>query len=236
MTEQQPPAPPHGDAPVDGRTDRPDSQVGAAFPPPSGRPVRPPGAGRGRVTKLMALLIAAVCVLVAGVAVKYSPELGEAQIKRASVGEPVRFYKATVTLTDVKVGTLKADDYDEGEYEESKGMLVALTFVVEAPEEKQRISAGSLHANGDRVYKSIDFDVIRPEAGYRATGTVLYEVDPDHIDDLWVEVGDGEIFYGYSQKLHIRLGITEENADAWRKAAQGRAVKAESPPRVEALP
>jgi hypothetical protein len=191
---------------------------------------------QGKVTKLMAFVVAVICVLVAGVAVKYTPQLNDAQIKRAVVGETVRFYKAEVTVTEVQAGTLLQNEFDETETIESKGLLIALTFAMAAPEEEQRLSPKSLHADGDRVYEAIESASMTVPAGFRGTSIFVYEVDPNHIDDLWIEAGAGEIFYAYPQELRIRLGITSANADQWRRAARGRTVTSLANPELQALP
>jgi hypothetical protein len=58
------------------------------------------------------------------------------------------------------------------------------------------------------------------EPGFTGYTDLLFEVDPAQIDDLTLEIGRRELLSGYSQRVRLHLGITPDNADQWRAAAQ----------------
>lgn len=195
---------------------------------PDGRPVT-------RVSKLATALVTALCVVVAGAAVQFGPVLTEQDIRRGVVGEPMQFYRATVTVVDVEPATQVADPYGDTSVK-SKGLLLAVTVRMDAPEEEQRISADKLHAAEDMVFDSVDYGSMSVPAGFSGTSTFVYEVNPRLVDDLYLEVGDGAIFFAYPQVLQIDLGIGAENADAWARAGAGQEVEPSSSPELKAIP
>jgi hypothetical protein len=83
----------------------------------------------------------------------------------------------------------------------------------------------SLHASG-RTYSVFGPNTsITAEAGFASTGELLFEVDPHHIAGAYLELYHAEFIYVTPQKVHIRLGITQQNAQQWAASANGRTLK-----------
>ena len=60
--------------------------------------------------------------------------------------------------------------------------------------------------------------------GFEQTSDLSFEVDPERIDGLTLQMSQSEIVSGYHQELRVQLGITAENAQAWRDASIGQVV------------
>jgi hypothetical protein len=56
--------------------------------------------------------------------------------------------------------------------------------------------------------------------GFQTTMDFVFEVNPDKINGLTVELWRGEIVVGYHQRVQVPLRITAGNAAQWRAAAQ----------------
>jgi hypothetical protein len=203
--------------------------------PPDVTPPPAPTGSKPRTSKLVSILVTAMCVVVAGIGVKFAPELTEEEIRRGTVGETISYYRSEVTVTDVRSGTRMSDDIGD-DVSETPGLFLAVTLRMETPIEEQRLRAGELRAGGGLTYKDISSNTMSVPAGFSGTSTVIFEVDPHRMDDLYLRITDGEIFYSYPQVLHIDLGITDQNAADWIRAGQGQTVQAERLPEMKALP
>jgi hypothetical protein len=71
--------------------------------------------------------------------------------------------------------------------------------------------------------------------GFQTSVDMVFEVDPAQIRDLTLEMWPNEAISGYQERLRITLGITADNAEHWRAAAQGQVVKV-SRPTTRAIP
>ena len=59
---------------------------------------------------------------------------------------------------------------------------------------------------------------------------ILFEVDPNQIEDLTLEIWPNEVITGYQQRVRIPLGLKYDNAEQWRAAARGQATSSRSSP------
>ncbi|MBO0813318.1 MAG: hypothetical protein J2P23_14915 [Microlunatus sp.] len=178
-----------------------------------------------RSHRLASVIIALACIVVAGIAVHITDGISGDVVRTVDVKQPARLDGAIITATGVRVGT-RVDLGNDQSYT-SKGMILAVTFRVEAPGQKYTIGGldgVTLHTD-DHSYSVFGPNTsITADAGFASTGDMLFEVDPRHIAGAYLEVYQKEIIFVVPQKLHIRLGITDQNADQWAAAAKGRTI------------
>jgi hypothetical protein len=63
--------------------------------------------------------------------------------------------------------------------------------------------------------------------GFASEQEVVFEVDPAELADLTLELAPAGIITAYGQHVRIHLGITEENAEAWRAAGHEQVLNIE---------
>jgi hypothetical protein len=192
--------------------------------------------GRQRVTRVTALLVALACVVVAGVAVKITDKIDNDVVRTIDVGQTARLNGGTVSVTKVQAGTMIDDGSDKVT---TKGMFLAVRVRLAAPGEEQTVGAvGGLRLyTSDRTYRAFGANqILKAPAGYAVTADMLFEVDPQHIDDATLELFHSEIIHSIPQKVRVRLGIERRNAAAWTASARGRLLSVENSPQQEALP
>ena len=184
-------------------------------------------------SKLAAVLVALLCILVATVGLHYS-QPADFEASTGTVGKAVDFCGGELTVTRVRVGVEVTRD---GESQATTaGLFVVVTVVLAAPEDKVTASSSKL-ISGDYEYE--DFGTsgqISADPGFQSTGDIIFEVNPAHIDGLTAEIWQGEIIAGYQEHAVIRLGITSRNAEQWRQAGAGQAVEIQMYPSSEAIP
>lgn len=189
-----------------------------------------------RVSRVTALLVALACVVVAGIAVKITDNIGRDVVRTIDVGQTARLNGGIISATLVRAGTMIDDGSDQVT---TKGMFLAVRVRLEAPGEEQtvgRVGGLSLYTS-DRTYRAFGGNqIIKAKAGYASTADMLFEVDPRHLDGATLELFDSEIFYSTQQKIRVRLGIERRNAAAWAAAGKGQTITTDSSPRQEALP
>lgn len=169
------------------------------------------------------MIIALACIVVAGIAVNITNNISSDVIRTANVDQRTRLDNAFVTVTGVRAGTAVTSDSDD--HYRSGGMILAVMVRAEAPGTSYTIgglAGATLHAAG-RTYSAFGpNESFTAEAGFVSTGELLFEVDPRHIAGAYLELYHDEIFYATPQKVHIRLGITTQNAAQWAASAHGR--------------
>jgi|GEM_PF-4305007 hypothetical protein len=190
--------------------------------PPAGTTGHP----NGRVNRLASVIIALACIVVAGIAVHVTDGIPGDVVRTVDVNHPTKLDDAIVTVTGVRAGQAMANDSDDTFV--SKGMILAVKVRVEAPGQKYTLgglSGISLHT-ADRTYSVFGPNTaITAEAGFVSTGEVLFEVDPQHIAGAYVELYNQEIIHVIPDKIHVRLGITADNADRWAASARNRTLR-----------
>ena len=107
-------------------------------------------------------------------------------------------------------------------------MLVSVQTTATGREKLTLANANLL--SGSRSYANFGVGgAASAEPGFTGFTDLLFEVDPAQIDDLTLEIGRRELLSGYSQRVRLHLGITPDNADAWRAAARDQSSR---PPRI----
>ena len=204
-------------------------------PPPTG-PVKlegqipttagDPNASTGRRDRIIAVLLAVVCVVVTGIAVEASDKFNDLKaVTTVQVGEPAELNGGTITVTKVEAATELGDgsEYDP-KFLTTKGMFLVLTIRYAVPGKESSVGAiGGLPIQaGDMTYNAFGDVKLSVQAGFVGTGTMTYEVDPDHIAGAYIRLQNKEMFYVTSQTVQVDLGIGEANAAQWYRSAKGR--------------
>jgi len=173
-----------------------------------------------RRSVLISWLVALACIVVAAVALQVSkPSPDRIQHVTGARDEPVSYGDGSVTVGRVRVGQ-GLDHF--GGVSRTVGLFVTVDVTLSA-EGNRVLSLGQFQLlSGDRIYDDYSVAGLRVQPGFAERTTVAFEVDPQRIDDLVLQLGRGEVVSGYHQQLRVHLGITPENADAWRRASVGQ--------------
>ncbi|SDS72242.1 hypothetical protein [Microlunatus soli] len=190
---------------------------------------QPQPASHARRDRVIAILLAVVCIVVTGIAVELSDTLGDLKARRTvRVGESASLNGGTVTVTKVEAGTELSDG---GTYEEkiikTPGMFLAITISYRVPGEEATVGGLgglALEASG-LTYKPFGNSILKVRAGYEGTGTLLYQVDPKQLDDAVLTLDHDEMFYVTPQQVRVDLGIDDSNAAQWYRSAKGRVLR-----------
>lgn len=180
-----------------------------------------------RVSKLGALLIALGCVFVAGIGVKVSDTIDTDAVRSVKLNESARINGGTVRVTQLTVGSRL--DSGEGQKTTTKGMFVAVTVKLSAPGTKQSLHADGLYS-GDWKYRPFQSTAMKAPAGYQTGTRLVFEVNPSHLDGLYLQFAETETISVYKQILRVGLGIDKNHAQKWQRSAKNRTVKASSGP------
>jgi hypothetical protein len=187
-------------------------------------PVRSALAGSRIVSRsrLLSWLVAIVCVVVAAVGLQVSEPEESVDTTTGLREEALRFGDGSVTVTTVGVG----DALDtRWQLVRTSGMFVVVTVTLAAEGRNDLRLTSFRLLSGDRIYHEYELEALAAAPGFAQTDDLLFEVDPRQIDDLTIELGTSEVLHGFHQRLRVHLGITPDNAQAWRDAARGQIVE-----------
>lgn len=189
----------------------------------------------GRVSrdKVTGLVVALACLAFSAIVLKVneSPEFGYVDGVREQV---VSIEQAEVTAGEVQVGTRFVRN---GMVEaETAGLFVAVEVTLAVPGSQRVILNQSRLITKERTYENWSRSLMSADPGFTQTLDLVFEVDPAQIDDLTLEIWNGGVVHGYYQRARIHLGITSENAEAWRQAGAGRLLEPDPYGSTEALP
>ncbi|WP_152365142.1 hypothetical protein [Microlunatus speluncae] len=170
-------------------------------------------------SKLLAVIVVLACVIVATVGLRVSDPGDNFRAVTGELGTMLKVDGVELTISDVRVGQLIADD--EEIQSRTAGMFVLLRVQVANPDtlDKYILNHARL-LSGKRIYETYGLTNISAEPGYVARADYLFEVDPEKIDGLTLEIWNQGIVSGYHNRAQIHLGITAGNADKWRDAAK----------------
>ena len=172
-------------------------------------------------SKLLAVVAVVACIVVATIGTRLSDPEKEFRVIPGKLDEKVMINGAELTVSDVRVGQILIQD--ESIEAKATGMFVQIQIDLANPTGTDKAILGrSRLLSGDRVYNTYEsLTNIGADPGYGETTDFLYEVDPNQIDDLTLEIWSQGFLSGYHDRVRVHLGITAENADRWREAAQG---------------
>lgn len=175
------------------------------------------GSSRSRRLLLTGLLTVA-CVVVAAVGIRFT-EPADFQQVRGALGQPVSVREGAVTIDDVRYGTSVLRHGDTAY--RTTGLFVVVHVTAEAPGRAPLSLQRSQLTSGDRVYLPYSsLSGVKADPGFRSQVDLTFEVDPNRIDNLSVELWPGEIISGYYQRIRVPLGVTSATADEARASGQ----------------
>jgi hypothetical protein len=181
-----------------------------------------------RRSRLVRVLVAIALVSLAAVGLRLSEGEEDFEVVRGVLGTPVTLSDGTVNAIEVRVGTALSR---EGEvFAETPGLFVLVRTEASAtgPREVPGYNARAL--TGSRRYDALSGSNIgNVPPGFSSIQDLVFEVDPAALADLTLELAPAELLSGYPERARIHLGITRDNADAWRAAGQGQVVDTREP-------
>lgn len=173
-------------------------------------------------SRLVSLLVGLAMIVVAAVGYKLSEPPLEFQVVGAPVGELTDYMDGRAGVRSVAVATEVTRGTDRLS---TPGLFVIVRMVVEAPgRDEVRVQNTNL-VSQRTTYESFGLgSTVVADPGFETQRDLVFEVDPQRIDDLTVEAWDSSLVSGYHQRLRVHLGITSDNAAQWVAAAQGQRV------------
>jgi hypothetical protein len=174
-------------------------------------------------SRLVRVLVAIALVALAAVGLRLSEADDSFEVVRGVVGEPVPLTDGTVSAADVRVGTALSR---EGEvYLKTPGLLVVVSVEAAATGNRKLPLYNPRLLAGSRRYDALSGpNVGSVPPGFAATADVVFEVDPAVLADVTLELVPGGILTAYPEHARIHLGITADNAEAWRAAGRDQVV------------
>lgn len=186
-------------------------------------------------SKLVSVLVGLALIVASAVGYRLSLEQEDFQIVRGRLGELHRYNDGLASVSDIRVGTKLEQG---GASVDTPGLFVVVRLTVQAPNRLEvHIQNSQLLAGGDTTYDAFSSgEQAFADPGFETSRDVAFEVSPERIDDLTVQVWDSKIVDGYHQRFRVHLGITEANAAQWVAAAQGQVVEMEQSDETRGLP
>jgi len=183
--------------------------------------------------KLVGVLLALACLAFSAIGLEVNDPADFTYVDGVR-GQTVDIEQAELVVGDVQVGTRLVD---RGRVEaETQGMFVLVRARLEVPGPSKVSLNGAQLITGDRTYNQWSSNTLRADPGFAQEEDLVFEVDPAQIDDLSLEIWAAATVQGFYQRGRVHLGITADNADQWRQAAEGRELQPARSGATEALP
>ncbi len=183
----------------------------------------------------MAVLLALLSVAVMAAALRVSEDRSDFQVVQGNVDQTIDIRAGNLSAGNVRVGTQLTRE--GAVVSETKGMFVVVEIRLAATGNRDLTLTGPLLLTRDgRTYAAYDSSLLKAVSGFRTAADAVFEVDPAHLDDLTIQLWEGEIVSGYQQRARIHLGITPANAAGWSAAGRDRGVEPRRIEVTEALP
>lgn len=175
-------------------------------------------------SRLVRVLAAIGLVALAAIGLRLSEGADEGfEIVRGVLGEPVTINDGTATAREVRVGT--ALSRNDEVYAVTEGLFVVVRVEVAATGPTAIAAYDGRLLAGPRRYEAFrGASVGNVAPGFSTAEDVVFEVDPAVLADLTLELDPVEIVTAYPQHVRIHLGITADNAQAWRAAGRDQVV------------
>jgi hypothetical protein len=176
-----------------------------------------------RRSRLVRVLVAIALVALAAVGLRLSETDEDFEVVRGVVGTPVSLADGTVTAADVRVATALSR---EGQvFLETPGLFLVVNVEVAATGPRELPSYNARLLAGSRRYDALSGPTVGSVSpGFAATADVVFEVDPAVLTDVTMELAPAGILTAYAEHARIHLGITADNAEAWRAAGRGQVI------------
>ncbi len=191
------------------------------------------GVGWAR-SKVLAVLLALLSVAVMAAALRVSEDRLEFQVVQGMAGQTLAVRSGELSAGNVRVGTRLVRD--GAVLSETQGLYVAVEVRLAATGNRDiTLTDPKLLTSDGRTYNTFDSSLLKAVSGFRVVNDAVFEVDPAHLDDLTVELWEGELVHGYQQRSRIHLGITPSNAEQWRAAGRNAGVEPRPSETTEAI-
>lgn len=187
-------------------------------------------------SRVVAILVAIACFTVAAVGFRVSGPADNFRVIRATVGQTITLAGGDLTVDKVEVGTaLSTRDEVSAR---TAGMFVVVQVRWANPDSSEKVSIGAAQlVTPGRTYIAYSSNsIVTASPGFETTVDFRFEVDPTQIDGLTLEMWDSGIITAYEDRARVQLGITRDNADAWRAAAKDRVPPVAPSSESKALP
>ena len=177
-----------------------------------------------RRSRLIRVLVAIALVSLAAVGLRLSEGDEDFEVVRGVVGTPLVLRDGTLTATEVRVGTALSR---EGEvYLDTPGLFVVVQTEAAATGPRALPGYNARVLTGSRRYDALSGSTIgNVPPGFASTQDLVFEVDPAALADLTLELAPAELLTAYPEHARIHLGITPDNAEAWRAAGRDQVVE-----------
>ena len=174
--------------------------------------------------KVVALLLSLLSVGVMAAALRVSDDRLDFQVVSGVAEETLSVRGGELSAGNVRVASQLTRE--GAVLSETTGMFVVVEVRLAATGNRDITLTGPklLTADG-RTYTTYDSSLLKAVSGFRTRNDAVFEVDPAHIDDLTIQLWEGEIVSGYQQRSRIHLGITPGNANQWRAAGRNSGVE-----------
>lgn len=174
------------------------------------------------LSKLVAVVTSLAVITLAAAGYRLSqPE--DFAVVRGELGEPTAYADGSVVVDNVRVGTVVLSSIDDPI--STPGMFVVVRVSARASgREELTVNHLQLLAQG-ATYLAAQDESLLPAPGFEESRDVQFEVDPGRLTDLTLEAwGTRGFVEAYAEHVRVPLGVTTDNVEAWRRAAQGRQV------------
>lgn len=176
-----------------------------------------------RSVRVASAVFAVVCVIVSAVGLKLTDDPIPFHKVTATVGQMVVIEGVQLTVVDVTVGQTLANNKGVP-LVRSAGVFVAVDVLLACPGPSGNPASSTKLVAGRRSYREWKSSgALAPDAGYRTTSRLVFEVDPADLGELVLDAQRLEIIGGYQAHAWVDLGLAAR-ADQLRAEAPSRAV------------
>lgn len=173
--------------------------------------------------RVASAVFALLCVIVSAVGLKLTDDPIPFHRITGAVGEQLVIDGVQLTVVDVMVGQTLTDTRGKP-IVRSAGLFVAIDVLLACPGPSGNPASSVELVAGSRSYDEWENSgALAPDAGYRITSRLVFEVDPADLGDLVLDAHRLEIISGYQAHAWVDLGLAPR-ADRLRAEAPDRAV------------
>ena len=189
-------------------------------------PVKPEAVTVDRHTRAVrwaSFAFAVLCVVVSAIGLKLTDDPIAFHKVTAAVGQQVVIDGVEVTVVDVTVGQTLTDNRNKP-IVSSAGVFVAVDLLLACRGPSGNPASTVQLVAGPREYQEWKSSgALTPDAGYRTTSRLIFEVDPVDLGDLVLDGHRTEFISGYQAHVWVDLDLVGR-ADQLRAEAATRAV------------
>ncbi|ONI67800.1 hypothetical protein BWI15_32470 [Kribbella sp. ALI-6-A] len=135
-------------------------------------------------------------------------------ITRGAIGEDVRYFDSTVTVTRMRFAKSFAENKDDSPRVDTEGVFVAVEYDAVRGTKNPGNNDVTLTADDGSVYKPvteiIEASITFAEPGFARSGALVFEVNPSDVVGLTLDVHTTSFFNVLNQDLAIDLGVPDE--------------------------